>query len=111
VAALVVAALLALAFRKVLWIRRRPGWPPADDAVTPAGAQAATEAFAARARVRPHDAALEFAWSTAATIDPWPEGASFFPRIFADVETATSSAHILMFGWREGEIGTRRAPR
>ena len=59
--------------------------------------------------MRPHDAALEFAWSTAATIEPWAEGSNFFPRIFADVEAARSSVHILMFGWREGTIGTSLA--
>ncbi len=63
----------------------------------------------ARGAVRPHDAALPFAWSTAATIEPWAEGVNFFPRIFADVEAAQSSVHILMFGWREGEIGMRMA--
>jgi cardiolipin synthase A/B len=60
-------------------------------------------------RTRPRDAALEFAWSTAATLDPCVDGASFFPRIFADVEAARSSVHILMFGWREGEVGLRMA--
>ena len=74
-----------------------------------AGAEAATEAFAAREGTRPHDADLDFAWSTAATIEPWVEGTSFFPRIFADVEAARSSVHILMFGWREGEVGTEMA--
>jgi cardiolipin synthase len=34
---------------------------------------------------------------------------NFFPRIFADVEAASSSVHILMFGWREGEVGTQMA--
>ena len=34
---------------------------------------------------------------------------NFFPRIFADVEAARSTVHILMFGWREGEIGMRMA--
>ena len=58
---------------------------------------------------RPRDAALEFAWSTAATLEPWVDGANFFPRIFADVEAARSSVHILMFGWREGEVGMRMA--
>ena len=58
---------------------------------------------------RPHDAALSFAWSTAATIEPWAEGVNFFPRIFSDVEAARSSVHILMFGWREGEVGKRMA--
>jgi cardiolipin synthase len=109
VVGLVVAALFVVVYRQVLAITQRPSWPPPPDAVTPASAQAATEAFAARDGTRPHDAALDFAWSTAATIDPWAEGVNFFPRIFADVEAATSSVHILMFGWREGEVGTKMA--
>ena len=104
-----VAVLFVLAYRQVLGIKQRPSWPPPSDAVTPAGAQAATEAFAARGSARPHDAALSFAWSTAATIEPWAEGVNFFPKILADVEAARSAVHILMFGWREGEIGMRMA--
>ena len=77
--------------------------------MTPAGALAATAAFAARGASRPRDAALDFSWSTAATIEPCVEGASFFPRIFGDVEAARSSVHILMFGWREGDVGLRMA--
>jgi cardiolipin synthase len=105
----VLAALFVLVFRQVLGVSQHDSWPPPPDAVTAAGALAATEAFAARDGVRPHDAALDFAWSTAATIDPWPEGKNFFPRIFADVEAATSSVHILLFGWREGEVGREMA--
>src|SRR3954471_21074874 len=100
---------LVLAGRRVLGVTQRPSWPPPSGAVTPAGAQAATEAFVARRGTRPYDAALPFAWSTAATIEPWAEGVNIFPRIFADVEGARSSVHILMFGWREGEIGMRMA--
>ena len=78
------AAVFAL-HRRVLGITQRPSWPPPPDAVTPAGAQVATQAFSAQGRLRTRDAALDFAWSTAATIEPWVEGVSFFPRIFADV--------------------------
>jgi cardiolipin synthase len=109
VVVLVLALLFVLVFQQVLGITQRPSWPPPADAVTSAGAQAATEAFVARDSPRPHDAALDFAWSTAATIEPWVEGKTFFPRIFADVEAARSSVHILMFGWREGEVGTEMA--
>ncbi len=109
VAALVAAALFVLVYRQVLGITQKPSWPPPPDAVTPAGAEAATNAFASRSRTRPHDAALDFAWSTAATIEPWVEGANFFPRIFEDVESARSSVHILMFGWREGTVGMQMA--
>ncbi len=101
--------LFVFAYRRVLSVTQRPSWPPPPDAVTPAGAQAATEAFAAEGGARPHDAALPFAWSTAATIEPWAEGVNFFPKIFADVEAASSTVHILMFGWREGEVGMRMA--
>ena len=106
---LVLALLFVVVFQQVLGITQDPSWPPPPDAVTAAEAEAATEAFVAREGVRPHDAALDFARSTAATIEPWVEGANFFPRIFADVEAARSSVHILMFGWREGDVGTRMA--
>jgi cardiolipin synthase len=109
VALLVLALVFVVVFRQVLGITQRPSWPPPASAVTASGAEAATEAFAARDGVRPHDAAFDFAWSTAAAIEPWVEGRSFFPRIFADVEAARSSVHILMFGWREGEVGMEMA--
>jgi cardiolipin synthase len=109
IAGLASAALFVVVYRQVLGITQRLSWPPPADAITSAGAQAATEAFVARGGTRPHDAALPFAWSTAATIDPLVEGANFFPRIFADVEAAQSSVHILMFGWREGEVGMEMA--
>jgi cardiolipin synthase A/B len=102
------AALVGL-YRKVLGTPRRRSWPPPHDAVTPAGAQAATEHFARRTGMGRRDAAFDFAWSTAATVEPWVEGVEFFPRIFADVEAAQSSVHILMFGWREGEVGMKMA--
>ena len=109
IAALVFAAMFVLVFQGILAVQLGSNWPPPPDAVTSAGAQAATEEFAARPGVRPHDAALPFARSTAATIEPWVEGKTFFPKIFADVERARSSVHILMFGWREGEVGKNMA--
>jgi cardiolipin synthase len=109
VAGLALTALFVVVYRQVLGITLRDSWPPPADAVTAASAQAATEEFVSRAGARPHDAALPFAWSTAATIEPLVEGANFFPRIFADVEAAKSSVHILMFGWREGEVGLEMA--
>jgi cardiolipin synthase len=102
-------AAIAFVYRRSLKITERPSWPPPPDAVTAADARAATEAFAARSGTSPRDAAFRFAWSTAASIEPLVDGSSFFPRIFEDVESASSSVHILMFGWREGEVGLRMA--
>ena len=100
------AAFFFFVSRQVLAIEEKPSWPPAADAITAAGAQQAVEEFAARSDPRPADVGMPYAWSTAATLEPWPEGKTFFPKILADVEAARSSVHILMFGWREGEIGT-----
>ncbi len=107
IAALSAAGLFALVHREVLGIKSRPSWPPPPDAVT-AGRRAGRDR-GVRRRTRSRDAALDFAWSTAATIEPWAEGVNFFPRIFADVEAAQTSVHILMFGWREGEVGMAMA--
>jgi cardiolipin synthase len=95
------AGLLVALYRRVLSIPQQPSWPPPFDAVTSAAAKAAVGSSPATP--------LRFAWSTAATIEPWVEGTNFFPRIFADVEAASSSVHILMFGWREGAVGTKMA--
>ena len=103
------AAVLFLVSRRVLAIVQKPSWPPAAGAITASGAEAAVRDFDARPHPRPADVGLPYAWSTAATIDPWPEGDNFFPRILEDIRDARSSVHILMFGWREGEIGTQMA--
>lgn len=108
-AGMLFAGTVAVLGRHVLRIPQQPSWPPGAEAVTAAGAQRAVEAFAARNGVRPRDAALPFAWSTAGTIEPWIDGERFFPRLLADVEAARSSVHILMFGWREGAVGMRLA--
>ena len=103
------AAFFFVVSRQVLAIVQKPSWPPGSNAITAAGAQLATQQFAARSDPKPADVGVPYAWSTAATIEPWPEGKNFFPRIFADIEKARSSVHILMFGWREGEVGTKLA--
>ena len=108
-AAAAVVALVSAAVRRVMSTAERACWPPPAGAVTADGARAATEAFAADGHARRRDAALPFAWSTAASAEPRVGGEEFFPRIFADVEAARSSVHVLMFGWREGEVGTALA--
>jgi cardiolipin synthase len=105
----VIAAALFFVARRVFGIVERPSWPPTPDAVTAAGAESTVAQFAAQMNARPSGVGMPYAWSTAATIDPWPEGRNFFPRIFDDVRAARSSVHVLMFGWREGKVGTEFA--
>jgi len=102
---LLLAAFFFLVWHQAISITERPSWPPGPDAITAAGAQIATERFVAT-HPDPRDVGLPFAWSTAASIEPWPEGKNFFPKIMADIKSAKSTVNILMFGWREGTVGT-----
>jgi cardiolipin synthase len=106
---LLVAAFLFVAWRQALAIVQKPSWPPAANGITAAGAQLATARFDARSNPKPADIGVPYAWSTAATIEPWPEGKNFFPRIFADIEKAHSSIHIIMYGWLNGHVGLELA--
>jgi cardiolipin synthase A/B len=106
---LLFAAFFFVVYQHVLTIRQKPSWPPTVNAITSPGARVATQRFAARPDPKPTDVGMPYAWSTAATVEPWPEGKNFFPKIFADVENARSSVDILMFGWRDGEVGTKLA--
>jgi len=102
--AVVFAAVAFLLLRQIIFIGEDPSWPPPPDAITAAGAQAAVEEFAA-GNPSPDDVGLDYAWSTAASIDAWPDGDTFYPLILEDIASAESSIHILMFGWKDGEVG------
>ncbi len=100
--------LVFLVFLRVLFVAEQDSWPPPPDAITAEQAQAATEQFV-DGSPRPRDVDLDYAWSTAATVEPWSEGSEFYPRIFDDIRAAESSVHIIMFGWDSGEVGTELA--
>lgn len=84
-------------------------WPPAPDAVTADGALAATAEFVGREEVTVNDLGTQFAWSTAATVDPLPDGERFYPPMLADIAAARDSVHLLQFGFTPGEVGDRFA--
>jgi cardiolipin synthase len=100
-----VALFVSGIFWQVLFITEDDSWPPPADAITADDAQAATEAFT-RGSPRPRDLDLDYAWTTAASVEPFSEGVEFYPRIIEDIQNAQQSVHILMFGWDSNEIGT-----
>jgi cardiolipin synthase len=102
------SVLVSLILWQVIFITEDDSWPPPADAITADSAQAVTEQFT-RGSPRPRDLDLEYAWTTAATVEPFAEGAEFYPRIVDDIQNATESVHILMFGWDSNEIGTELA--
>ena len=50
---------------------------------------------------------LDFEPAIATRWDLLIDGAAFFPAMLADIEAATSDVHILIFGFKAGEIGDR----
>ncbi len=108
IAALVVATVGLSVLSGLLEVNEEVSWPPSSSAITPDRAAEVTAAFAAEDR-DPMDVSLEYAWANAATIEPLADGVEFFPRIVADIEQAESSVHIIMFGWKTGDVGIELA--
>ena len=50
---------------------------------------------------------LDFAPSTATSWELLIDGPQIFPKMLADIEAATSDVHILIFGFKDGQIGGR----
>ena len=108
---LLIGAALAAIFA---WRRRRAAAAaseadagPADaGGVTPGEARGLVEAALGQ---RPERQALtiDFDPATATSWELLIDGPAFFPRILADIESATSDVHIIIFGFKAGEIGTR----
>ncbi|HET9083427.1 MAG TPA: phospholipase D-like domain-containing protein [Candidatus Limnocylindrales bacterium] len=74
--------------------------------VTPGGARAVVEASLTR-RAKRSDLTLDFEPATATRLDLLIDGAQFFPRMLEDIEAATTDVHILIFGFKAGQIGDR----
>ena len=49
--------------------------------------------------------ALRFSESRASSVETLVEGRAFYPRMLADIASATSSVHIIQFGFRPGVVG------
>ena len=60
-------------------------------------------------RVELTELALAFEESTATDAEVLVGGTSFFPRMLEDIERASSSVHIVQFGFRPGNVGDRFA--
>ena len=99
------ALLLFGVFSRIVSVQEDPSWPPPPSAVTAETALDAVDSFDGG----PRDVGLDFAWSSAATVEPFVDGVNFFPQILSDIEAAESSVHILMFGWKAGDVGTEFA--
>jgi cardiolipin synthase len=82
--------------------RRLAETPP----LTPERARAAVGAVLGRRPVR-SQLSLNFAPATATEWRLLIDGPAIFPSLLEDIEAATSDVHILIFGFKAGEIGNR----
>ena len=91
-------------------LRRRATRVPTDP-FDPNAIRAETAAVRAaelvgRPRVRRADLALTFAPAIATSVDPLLHGRRYFPRILEDIAAATDHVHLLIYGYKPGDIGT-----
>ncbi|MGZ3640709.1 MAG: phospholipase D-like domain-containing protein [Candidatus Limnocylindrales bacterium] len=86
--------------------RRHVAYPPGPDAITAAGSAARAAELAAMPRVRRSDLAMSFAPSIATSVDPLLHGRSYFPRMLEDIGAAKDHIHLLIYGYKPGDIGT-----
>jgi len=78
----------------------------AGGAVGPGGSRALVEAVLGR-RPERKPLSVDFAPATVTAWEFLIDGPAFFPRLLADIEAATSDVHIIIFGFKAGEIGDK----
>jgi cardiolipin synthase A/B len=84
-----------------------PSFPVTDGGVTPASAPDLAATFASAERVTKADVAIEFMRASAVNVEPLLHGTAYFPRMLADIEAAETSVHLLMYGYKPGDIGEK----
>ena len=86
--------------------RRVTAFPPGPDAITPSMARDQAAALLARGELRRHDLAMDFAPAISTSVEPLLHGRRYFPRMLDDIKAATDHVHLLIYGYKPGEIGT-----
>jgi len=90
-------------------LRRRQGRVPSDpldpDAIRAEGAAALTAGIVAKPRVRRADLAQTYAPATATAVEPLLHGKRYFPRMLGDIAAAKDHIHLLIYGYKAGDIG------
>ena len=94
------------AVRRHRGTRRVPTDPFDPNAIRAETAATRAAELVARPRVRRADLALTFAPAIATSVDPLLHGRRYFPRILEDIAAATDHVHLLIYGYKPGDIGT-----
>jgi cardiolipin synthase A/B len=79
---------------------------PKAGAIAPEQARSLVEAVLGKRPAR-RPLAVDFAPATTTSWELLIDGPAFFPKMLADIEAARSDVHIIIFGFKAGEIGDR----
>jgi cardiolipin synthase len=85
---------------------RHPAFPPGPDAITADGAAEAARNLAERLPTRRRDLAMALAPAVSTSVEPLLHGRRYFPRMLDDIAAAKNHVHLLIYGYKPGEIGT-----
>ena len=86
--------------------RRRPAFPPGADAIRPEGAREAAHTLAGLPVVARGQLAMDFAPAISTSVEPLLHGTRYFPRMLEDIAAAKDHVHLLIYGYKPGDIGT-----
>jgi cardiolipin synthase len=84
---------------------RVPSDPLDPDAVQAEGAAELTAEIVAKPRVRRVDLAQTYAPAISTAVDPLLHGTRYFPRMLEDIAAAKDHVHLLIYGYKAGDIG------
>ena len=103
------AGVVTAAGTAALLTRRAPrvtAFPPGPDAVRVEDARERAADFIAAPRVTRRDLAIDFAPTVSTSVDPLLHGRRYFPRMLEDIGAARDHIHLLIYGYKPGDIGT-----
>ncbi len=90
-------------------LRRRKGRVPTDpldpNAIRAENAALRTAELVAQPKVRRADLAQIYAPAIATDVEPLLHGRRYFPRMLEDIAAATDHVHLLIYGYKAGDIG------
>jgi cardiolipin synthase len=90
-------------------LRRRASRVPTDpfdpNAIRAETAAIRTAELVAQPRVRRADLAQTYAPAISTAVDPLLHGRRYFPRMLEDIAAATDHVHLLIYGYKSGDIG------
>ncbi len=86
--------------------KRVTAYPSGPDAIRVEDARGRAETLITKPSLTRRDLAMGFAPATATSVEPLLHGHRYFPRMLEDIDAARDHVHLLIYGYKPGDIGT-----